>query len=275
MNIDFLRYAKKYGVSRIIVHGHNSNNMGGKVQKFFHAMNKCIIGNVATDFWACSTDAAKWFFPNKLRGKVCIIKNAIDVDKYSFDQCKRDKIRQDYNLEKCKVIGHIGRFHFQKNQMHLLLIMHKLIQKDDSYRLVLIGSGPDYKKLVEETIKLKLDPYILFAGQQSDIQGWLSAFDIFVFPSKFEGLSIVGLEAQANGLPIVASINAINVEGLVNTNVKRISLESNIDNWCNAISQHVNDGRITESIVKNIFVEKHFDIKSEVLGLSNFFSNCG
>lgn len=271
MNIDFLNYAKKYGIKRIIVHSHNSNNMGGRIQKIFHTINKCVIGNIGTDFWACASDAAKWFYPNKLSSKVRIIKNAIKVDNFTFDQCKREKLRKEYDLENCKVIGHIGRLHFQKNQSYLLSIMHKLIQNDNSYRLVLIGSGPDYEKLVEETTKLKLDSYVLFVGQQRDIKGWLSAFDIFAFPSRFEGLSIVGLEAQANGLPIVASTNAINDEGLLNTNVKRISLEKNIEDWSKLISQSIKEERINISLVKKNFVENHFDIDSEVEELSDFF----
>ena len=271
MNIDFLKYAKKNGVKHIIVHSHNSNNMGGKIQKIMHTINKQAIANIATDYWACASEAAKWFFPEELRDKVRIIKNAIKVNDFTFDQCKREKIRKEYNLENCKVVGHIGRLHFQKNQSFLLNILHKLIQNDDSYRLVLIGMGPDYEKLVEETANLKLNPYVQFVGQQRDIKGWLSVFDIFAFPSRFEGLSIVGLEAQANGVPIVASVDAINNEGMLNANVRRISLEKNIDDWCEVIVQSILEERIDTELVKQNFAEHHFDIDSEAKKLSDFF----
>ena len=273
MNIDFLKYAKRNGIEHIIVHSHNSNNMGGKVQQLLHTINKRVIGNVATDYWACASEAAKWFYPDDLNDKVQIIKNAIKVDNFTFDQCKRDELRREYHLENYKVIGHIGRLHFQKNQSYLLNILYKLVQKDDSYRLVLIGSGPDYEKLVEETSRLKLNSYVKFVGVQKDIKGWLSVFDVFAFPSRFEGLSIVGLEAQANGLPIVASTNAINDEGLLNTNVKRIPLEKNIDEWCKAINQSIEEERLDVNLVKKVFRDTHFDIDFEAKKLSDFFEN--
>lgn len=270
MNVDYLKIAKKYGIKHIIVHSHNSSNMGGLLQKVLHMKNKFFIGKIATDFWACSIGAANWFYPNNLPFK--IIKNAIDVEKYEFDQLKREEIRNEYDLEGCKVIGHIGRLHFQKNQSRLLAIMQRLIQTDKSYRLVLIGSGPDQETLVEEVFQKGLVKYVIFAGEQKDIGGWLSAFDVFAFPSRFEGLSIVGLEAQANGIPIIASTNAINEEGLINSNVIRISLDNAIEDWCQAIEQSIEEERCEYSIIKERFRTKCFDIDVEVGKMSKFFN---
>ena len=270
MNVDYLKIAKKYGIKHIIVHSHNSSNMGGLLQKVLHTKNKSFIGKIATDFWACSIGAANWFYPNNLPFK--IIKNAIDVEKYEFDQLKREEIRNEYDLEGCKVIGHIGRLHFQKNQSQLLEIMQRLIQMDESYRLVLIGSGPDQETLVEETSQKGLEKYVIFAGEQKDIGGWLSAFDVFAFPSRFEGLSIVGLEAQANGIPIIASTNAINDEGLINSNVIRISLDNSVEEWCHAIEQSIGEVRCEHSIIKERFRAKCFDIDVEVGKMSKYFN---
>lgn len=270
MNVDFLKTAKKYGVKHIIVHSHNSSNMGGLLQKVLHKKNKLFIGKIATEFWACSSGAAKWFYPNNLPSTV--INNAINVDRYEYDPSKRENIRKVYDLDECKVIGHIGRLHFQKNQSQLLAIMYQLIQKDESYRLVLIGSGPDKEILVKETSQLGLEKYVIFAGEQKDIGGWLSAFDVFVFPSRFEGLSIVGLEAQANGIPIVASTYAINDEGLINSNVKRISLDSPVEDWCQLIKQSIKEKRCEHSVIKERFRIKCFDIDAEVEKMSKYFN---
>lgn len=270
MNVDFLTVARKYGIKHIIVHSHNSSNMGGLLQKILHIKNKFFIAKVATEYWACSRSAAKWFYSNNLSATV--INNAINVDKYKFDQVKRENIRKEYGLDECKVIGHIGRLHFQKNQSQLLAIMHQLTQMDESYRLVLIGSGPDKETLIEETSQMGLEKYVIFAGEQKDIGGWLSAFDVFAFPSRFEGLSIVGLEAQANGIPVVASTNAINDEGLINSNVKRISLDSPIEEWCRLIEQSVEDKRCDHSIIKDRFRSRCFDIDVEVEKMSKYFN---
>lgn len=270
MNVDFLKIARKSGIKHIIVHSHNSSNMGGLLQKILHTKNKYFIGKIATEFWACSSGAAKWFYPNKLPSTV--INNAINVDKYEFDQLKRENIRKEYDLDGCKVIGHIGRLHFQKNQSQLLVIMYQLIQKDESYRLVLIGSGPDKEMLVREISQMGLEKYVIFAGEQKDIGGWLSAFDVFVFPSRFEGLSIVGLEAQANGIPIIASTNAINDEGLINSNVIRISLDNSVEEWCHAIEQSIGEVRCEHSIIKERFRAKCFDIDVEVGKMSKYFN---
>ena len=269
MNVDFLKIARRYGIKHIIVHSHNSGNMGGFLQKILHMKNKYFIGKIATEYWACSIGAAKWFYPQNITAT--IVKNAINVEKYAFDQFKREKIREEYDLDGCKVIGHIGRLHFQKNQSQLLTIMQQLIHADESYRLVLIGSGPDRETLIEETSQKGLEKYVIFAGEQKDIGGWLSAFDVFTFPSRFEGLSIVGLEAQANGIPIVASTKAINDEGLINSNVTRISLDSPIEVWCQSIKLSIKEERCEYSIIKEKFRSKCFDIDAEVEKMSKFF----
>ena len=273
MNVDYLLKAKKYGIGRLIVHSHNSNNMGGLIQKILHIQNRMRIHKIATDYWACSLEAAKWFYPENLLSHVNYIKNAIKVSDFVFCQAKRETYREKYKLDNCKVIGHIGRLHFQKNQEFLLSIMDELVKRDTSYRLLLIGSGPDCERLKSIVLEKKLEEYIIFLGQQRDIGGWLSAFDLFVFPSKFEGLSIVALEAQANGVPIVASTNAICEEGLLNSNVSRISLESNIDVWCSAIEEAVNSERISSQVIQNNFKKNNFDIDIAISKLKTIFED--
>lgn len=263
-NIDYLKYAKKYGIKRRIIHSHNSNNMDSKLRGLLHAYNKRRIDKYATDFWACSKEASDWFYNGSISDKVIIIPNAIDVKSKMFDQIKRRQIRKQYGLENNLIIGNIGRLHFQKNQEFAIDIFERLYIKDDRFRLVLIGQGEYEEKLKEKVKRLKLDGKVLFVGASKDIQGWLSAFDLFLFPSLFEGLGIALLEAQANGLPVVCSSDSIPHDVKVNDNFSFISLEEGVDNWTSLIEEKVNDARLNENAIIKNFKEKGFDIDFEV-----------
>ena len=271
MNVDYLKIAGKYGINHIIVHSHNSNNMGGTLQRIIHNYNKKHIEKMATDYWACSKNAAKWFYPEELLGKVKIINNAIDVKKYAFNDAKRNYYREENNLANNKVIGHIGRLHFQKNQTFLLDVFKKIYSIDPSYRLILIGTGPDHKMLEDKVLALGMGDVVKFLGQQSDIAGWLSAFDLFLFPSLFEGLSIVGLEAQANGIPIVCSDTAIRDEGLINENVMRLPLDAPLQKWSEEIKILIESGRLERDDIADKFCDRGFDIDIEALKMAHYF----
>lgn len=270
-NINFLKMAKAHGINRIIVHSHNSANMGGKLQLILHNLNKRKIGNIATDYYACSIDAGKWFYTEEILPEVKIIKNAIDVKAYLFDSEKRYIYRKMYGLEGKKILGHIGRLHFQKNQEFLLEIMSSLVKTDDTWYLVFVGTGPEQSKLEEKVKILGLKQHVLFAGHQKDIKGWLSAFDVFGFPSKFEGLSIVALEAQANGIPIVASESAINNMAQINPNISILSLNLPVFKWCDSIINSLNTQRISSEMVIDNFKKANFEISSEAEKLTCFF----
>lgn len=203
-NIDYLKMAKKYGIKRRIIHSHNSQNMDSRLRGILHKYNKKRIAYYVTDFWSCSKEASEWFYDSSIIKKSIIISNAIDVEKYCFDDVKRKKLRRDLKWEENYIIGNIGRLHFQKNQMFILDIFEKLIKKEPKVRLILIGDGEDKTKLEKEIDKKKLNKYVYMAGIQKDICGWLSTFDLFLFPSKFEGLSMAAMEAQAKGPVIIA-----------------------------------------------------------------------
>lgn len=126
INMDYLKLAKKYGIKKIIIHSHSSQNMDSKPKKIIHNFNKKRLTKYSTDYWACSELAAKWFFPQRIQSKVKIIKNAIDIDEFKFDQQKRDSLRKKYNLENNFVIGNVGRLHFEKNQEFAIKILKYL-----------------------------------------------------------------------------------------------------------------------------------------------------
>lgn len=264
-NIDYLKVAKKYGIKKRIIHSHNSQNMDNRIRKILHQINRNRIANYATDFWACSDDAAKWFYNDSLLPKSVVIKNAIELPRVSFAEEKRVKIREQYHLKDKFVIGNVGRLHFQKNQMFALDIMSNLVHKMPNAVLMLVGQGEDEEKLKKRAEELKISGQIIFTGVQSDIGGYLSAFDLFLFPSKFEGLSIAGLEAQVNGLPVISSYGVIPEELKLTDNFHFKRLEDGAESWADAIVDlSQNTERTNPEVIKERFTKAGFNIDTEV-----------
>lgn len=275
-DISFIKYAKKYGIKRIIIHSHNSEmiSVGVKrvIKSCLHNFNKKRIDNYATDYWACSQKAKRWLYPEKLWNKVVIIKNAIDIKRANFDQDKRAKIRNKYNLESSFVIGHIGRLDFQKNQVFVIKIFKRVLNQIPNSKLIFVGDGKDYQLLKHEVEDLGISDKVIFAGLQKDVKAWYSAFDVFLFPSLFEGLSLALLEAQANGLPVLTSDTVSPKEVKINNNFFVEKLNSNSNIWCEDIKKiHDNSGRINNNIIYNNFLNKGYEIKVAAKKLQDMF----
>ena len=271
-NIDYLKLAKKYGIKKRIIHSHNSKNMDSKLRGVLHHLNKINIEKYATNFWACSEDAADWFFKSQLKEEVVQIHNAIDVSKLTFDVQKRNKYRNDLKWDDKFVIGNIGRLHYQKNQKFLLDIFKELESLIPEVRLVLIGQGEDEAMLNEKTSILGLNDKVYFAGVQYDIVGWLSAFDLFVFPSLFEGLPLVSLEAQANGIAMLASEEAVPKEGRINPNFAYFQLAKDARSWAEKILELKNNiERMDSELIRTNFSKAGYNIDTEVKKLETLF----
>ena len=263
-NIDYLIEAKKWNIPRRIIHSHNSKNMDNKLRGILHKFNRLRISKYATDYWACSKEAADWFYDRKIRKKAIIIHNAIDVEKMKFNSEKRNYYRNYYNVNDKIVIGNVGRLHFQKNQSFVIDIFNELVRYNSNYHLMIVGQGVEEANLKEKVKMLNLENYITFTGVQKDIQGLLSCFDLFLFPSRFEGLSIAGLEAQANGLPMLCSKFVNPVDLKVNNNFCFMDLKSSVNLWVEKCINLLEVGRVDFNTVKSNFIEHGYEIHSEV-----------
>jgi glycosyltransferase involved in cell wall biosynthesis len=263
-NIDYLKLAKKYGIKRRIIHSHNSQNMDSRLRGLLHAYNKKHIDHYATDFWACSEAAARWFYEDRLMPRVKIIHNSIEIEKFAYSAEKRNGIRRQLGVEEdCLLLGNIGRLHHQKNQSFILDIASELKNQSVNFKVIFVGEGEDEEKLREKTRSLGLNNFIVFAGLQHDIQAWLSAFDIFLFPSLFEGLSVAALEAQANGVTVLASKGTIPTELKLTDNYYFYDLGHSADEWAQQIVS-LPVARCAEGKIQQAFKEKRFDIKYTV-----------
>lgn len=277
VNVEYLKIAKRYGIKRRIVHSHNSRNMDtgikGKITYLFHLKHKKNIADYATDYWACSSLAARWFYPQDILSEVQIIKNGINIESVSFNETKRKEIRKKLDImDNTLVLGNVGRLHFQKNQQFALAILNELVNCNHhkDIKLILVGQGPDEKILRKKVDELKLNKNVIFAGVQKDIQSWLSAFDIFLFPSLFEGLGIAGLEAEANGLPVLAASNEIPEELKINNNFYFMDLNSNVKKWANKV-QRIPLQRENKNIINKNFQNSGYKIEESVKKITSLF----
>lgn len=236
-NIDYLIYAKKYGIKKRIIHAHNSGNETSKLRGILHYINKKRLKNYATDYWSCSMSASDYFYDNKIiiSNKHHVINNAILVEKFVYNQSVRNDVRNRFGLNGKHVIGHVGRFQYQKNHEFLIDIFYEYLKLDTNAILMLIGQGENEENIKLKVRQLQIENNVLFMGLQMDVNSFMQAMDIFLLPSRFEGLPLVLIEAQAAGLPCVTSKNVVSYEANVADNVEYIDLKEKPEYWADRI----------------------------------------
>ncbi len=256
--------AKLFGSKKIIVHSHNSGEMDGKNGKLvsiIRKLNKKMLNMVVDERVACSSRAGKYLFDDR---KFTIIKNGIDLDRYKYNAHKRHEIRVKYNLGNSFVMGHIGRFSYQKNQEFLIDIFKEVHAHIDESRLLIVGdenSDIELSKTVHDKVRLyNLEDVVIFAGMNSNTEDYYSAFDCFVLPSRFEGLPLVGIEAQASGLPCFFS-DTISDELRITELANFISIRESPMLWYEKILNNRNDKR--DGIYREL-KKKGYDIDSQI-----------
>lgn len=202
--------ARLCGVKQIIIHAHSTqiddNNAKRRALKtILHYLAMPIVRQ-ADYRMACSLPAAEWMFGKKYIGKhgAMVVHNGIEAEKYRYNDAIRKEVRDELGLNGKKVIGFVGRLAYQKNPQFLLRVFEILKQEHDEYALVFVGDGELISELKSIVAEKNLED-VLFLGNRNDVNKLLQAFDIFALPSRFEGLGIVYIEAQAAGLPTLAT----------------------------------------------------------------------
>lgn len=239
VNIPFLYWAQKAGISLRIAHSHNPT-IDSFLKRNLTIFCRGLFRKYATDFIACSKESGEFLFGKKSR--YLILKNGIDVKKYLYSSAEREKTRKELGIEEKFIIGTIGRMVIQKNQEFLLDVFKEIADKSPKTDLVLVGKGELLDKLREKVEKLKITEKVHFLGVRKDIPTLLNAMDVFMLPSLYEGLGIVLVEAQANGLPCIAS-DTIPKEVKLNDNFQFLSLKEDKEAWVKAVLQEIQQKR--------------------------------
>lgn len=254
-----------------IAHSHSTTNKKEWKKNLLKQVLKPFAKVFATDYMCCSELAGRWLFGNKSydKGEVYLLNNAIDLDKFKYDEDIRNKKRKELNInESTLVIGHIGRFVAQKNHTFLIDIFNELHNKNKDSILLLAGQGPLIDEIKEKVKSLNLEDSVKFLGQRNDANELYQAFDVFLLPSLYEGLPVVGVEAQASGLLCFLSSDMTKeTKVLEATTIMNLSNTSKewADNILGKISKYKRNNTI-EEISSN-----GFNIKEEVNKLEQYY----
>ena len=238
--IDYVVFSvgKHYGVKEFISHSHNTKLSEIKWKAIRNFIMCYPARKLATRWAACSDVAGVALFGKEfLQSEKSIrINNAVDGRLFGYDADTRSSMRKQYGLsDKIKVLACIGTFKVQKNQAYLLPILKELLSDDDNYRLIFVGGGNMLDNVKKKVDDMELSQYVIFTGVVSNVKDYYQMADVLLMPSLYEGLPMVGIEAQVSGLPCIFS-DSITKE--VNINVKRnmyISLNAPISKWIKVI----------------------------------------
>lgn len=264
-----LKVAEECGVPVRIAHSHNTDHLtNNKLKRIVNDFAKKQIPVYATDLFACSKMAGEWLFGSD--AKFFIVKNAIPINKFTFDTGTRQKIRSELGWNNKIVLGHVGRFDYQKNQEFLIELLQRLLKTNSAYRLAFIGGGDDMENIKALAEQKGVQEQCYFMGSRSDVNRFYNAFDMFLLPSRFEGLGIVAIEAQVNGLPSVVSLG-VPEEAVLCDNVLRLDLK-NVQAWEKGILESDLERKKENARI----VEKAgYSIKKEAVWLEEFYLSRG
>ncbi|MBE5754578.1 MAG: glycosyltransferase family 1 protein [Clostridiales bacterium] len=258
-----LKIAKKAGAKICSARSSNSSDGGGIKAFIAHRLGRILYNKYVDVKFAPSDLAAEYTFGKTAieKGKATILRNAVDLNVFHYDEVGGERVRKEFNISEDKlVIGHIGRFMTQKNHSFLLDIFNEICKEKDNAVLMLVGKGELEQQIKDKISALGLEDKVIFTGVRADIPQILSAMDVFVFPSFYEGMPNTVIEAQATGLPCVIA-DTITKEADITGLVNYLSLNDSAKVWAEkALSIVEKERRDT----KADFIKNGYDIESVV-----------
>ena len=252
-----------------INHNHSTTSKGETKRNLLKYMLRPFATVFATHYCACSRYAGEWLFGKQLvrEGKVKLFNNAIDIANFSYNSAWREAMRKELHIENKFVVGHVGRFCFQKNHEFIIDVFKMVYEREKNAILLLIGIGEMQEAIQRKVYNLGLQNSVIFLGARNDVNKLYQAMDVFVLPSHYEGLPVVGVEAQAAGLPCILS-DQMTDETVIIKETKVLPLNAGAAVWAETILETKNTNRrnTTEDI-------KHagFDIKTEAKKMEAYY----
>lgn len=263
LSVFSLYCAKKAGIPVRIAHSHSTTNKVEWKKNLLKQMLKPFSKKYATDYFACTEHAGRWLFGDKTfdEGKIYLLNNAIDIDKFKYDEKIRKEKRKELGIKDNQiVIGHLGRFVAQKNHTFLIDIFNEIHKKNKDAILVLAGQGPLMDEIKSKVKDLGLTESVKFLGQRTDANELYQAFDIFCLPSIYEGLGLVLIEAQCAGNLCFASTEVPNIAKTTD-NLEFIPLSASPEDWATEILTNIENHQRKVHI--NEIKKSGYDIKEE------------
>ncbi len=273
MSVFSLFAAKCAGVPVRIAHSHSTTNKKEKKKNLMKQVLRPFSKVFATNYMCCSELAGRWLFGDKEydKGNVYLLNNAIDLDKFKYNEVLRKKKRKELGIkDDTLVIGHLGRFVAQKNHTFLIDIFDEIHKKNNNSILLLAGQGPLMEDIKNKVKELNLEDSVKFLGQRNDANELYQAFDVFLLPSLYEGLPVVGVEAQAAGLLCYLS-DDMTKETKVLDITKFMSLNNTPEEWADNILDDVKKYKRIDTSKE--MTAKNFNIKEEAKKLEEYYLN--
>lgn len=251
-----------------IAHSHSTIGKGEKIN-WIKMVLRPFSKIFPTHYCACSKYAGEWLFGKKFfaTGKVRVINNAIDLSRFIFCQTVRDKVRAELGVQDKFVIGHVGRFNYQKNHAFLIEIFAEIVKKQPNAVLLLVGQGPEQENVEQQVQVLGIAQSVKILGVRSDVNNLMQAMDVFLLPSRYEGLPVVGVEAQVADLPCVLS-DAMTAETKVLDTATFLSLNDAPEVWADKVLSFENHARTDTS---ETLKARGYDIRHEAELLCEYY----
>ena len=256
-------YHAGFDIKKIIVHSHNSSTIYNVMT---HRLFKKMLHRLSITRFACGNDAGQWMFG---ADEFTIIHNGIDLSKFYFRSNIRKEVRKELGWTDKHVIGNIGRFNVQKNQLFLIKTFYEYSKIDKNALLVLIGSGELKDQLIQLREKLNLRNRVQILDSRSDVNRIYQGLDLFVLPSLFEGLPVVLVEAQTSDLPCIISDNITDEIDLLPT-IHRLSLRDELNLWSMTYKK-ILYGRFSRNDTRNVISKAGYDIRDVAKYLQDFY----
>ncbi len=264
-----LREAQRNQIPHRIAHSHNSKinfDLKWPIKQYCRAHMK----KAATDFWGCGELAVEFYFGKEIAEKkqYTLIRNAIEEERFVYQREVREKLRKQYQVEDKFVVGHVGRFMYQKNHTFLIDIFAEIYKQNQNAVLLLIGEGELEQKIREKISKLGLTQAVIFTGSIPNVNEMYQIMDVFLLPSLYEGLPVVGVEAQASGVRTIFS-DTITREVSVTDTTEFVPLAASAQKWADAVLKYAN-GYERKDMTKEI-IKAGYSIHTEAEKLQNLY----
>lgn len=258
------------GVPVRVSHNHSTAGRGETGKNVIKYALRPFAKLFATDYCACSRYAGRWLFGKQAmeQGRVSVFNNAIDLERFCFDPIKRAEARQQLGVDEKLVVGHVGRVCFQKNQDFLIDIFAEIHKRDPDSVLLLTGSGDPMETIQEKAHRLGLDEAVRFLGVREAVDRLYQAMDVFLLPSRYEGLPVVGVEAQASGLPCILS-DAVTKEAKLCDGLRFLPLSASAAEWAEAAFDMVS--ACDRADTREAICAAGFDISQEAKKMEQFY----
>ena len=261
----YLNIAKKMG-RKTIAHSHSISS-GSGIKALIKNVLQYRIRYIADYFMGCSKQANIWLFGKKIANsnRCYVLNNGIELNNFIFNKEIRDEYRNKLKIMNDEIlIGHVGRFAPEKNHKFILNCFSKIYNINNKYKLILIGDGKEKEKIINRFSKAPFMRNVIFTGTVKNVNDYMQAMDIFILPSKFEGLGMVLIEAQISGIPCIASSN---VPKEANISKKMIFCPLKCNAWIKAIS-NIKKQRNQPNIEE---IKEIYDIKMITKKLEKFY----